>query len=276
MKKTVIARYQKTLADGQPTLRTVAFSSCHRDHDGLPSSVHNLVGFNDSSPTRWPLRLLPLLPFPQVAWLSDSIRALCSLRLQLVQRLLAWSTPLLLPAAHVLTSAFLAPQLLLSLLLSLELSHCDLAVLVTDCGAPAGLSRAHHQSHGVDGVRRCVASCVVHVWLGWGCCGMQRSVHQNTPHSPMSHLKQWQHKKAFWGLAIKFFRKKGSRGCLEAHRTCEGDGDVVGVLTPLRGGAQVVLHGVQVLELSVLLGGASGRRSGRRRGRSGRSRKGGR
>ena len=30
--------------------------------------------------------------------------------------------------------------------------------------------------------------------------------------------------------------------------------DVVGVVTPLRGGAQVVLHGDQVLELSVLLG----------------------
>ena len=28
---------------------------------------------------------------------------------------------------------------------------------------------------------------------------------------------------------------------------------VVGVITPLRGGAQVVLHGVQFLELSVLL-----------------------
>ena len=36
--------------------------------------------------------------------------------------------------------------------------------------------------------------------------------------------------------------------------TCEGDGDVVGVVTPLREGAQVVLHGVQVVELSVLLG----------------------
>ena len=36
--------------------------------------------------------------------------------------------------------------------------------------------------------------------------------------------------------------------------SCEGDGDVVGVLTPLRGGAQVVLHGAQVLELRVLLG----------------------
>ena len=36
--------------------------------------------------------------------------------------------------------------------------------------------------------------------------------------------------------------------------TCEGDRDVVGVVTPLRGGAQVVLHGVQVVELSVLLG----------------------
>ena len=36
--------------------------------------------------------------------------------------------------------------------------------------------------------------------------------------------------------------------------TCEGGGDVVGVVTPLRGGAQVVLHGDQVVELSVLLG----------------------
>ena len=35
---------------------------------------------------------------------------------------------------------------------------------------------------------------------------------------------------------------------------CEGDVDVVGVVTPLRGGAQVVLHGDQVVELSVLLG----------------------
>ena len=35
---------------------------------------------------------------------------------------------------------------------------------------------------------------------------------------------------------------------------CEGGVDVVGVLTPLRGGAQVVLHGDQVVELSVLLG----------------------
>ena len=34
---------------------------------------------------------------------------------------------------------------------------------------------------------------------------------------------------------------------------CEGDGDVVGVVTPLRGGVQVVLHGVQVVEPSVLL-----------------------
>ena len=30
--------------------------------------------------------------------------------------------------------------------------------------------------------------------------------------------------------------------------------DVVGVVTTLRGGAQVVLHGDQVVELSVLLG----------------------
>ena len=34
---------------------------------------------------------------------------------------------------------------------------------------------------------------------------------------------------------------------------CEGDGNVVGVVL-LRGSAQVVLHGVQVVELSVLLG----------------------
>ena len=34
----------------------------------------------------------------------------------------------------------------------------------------------------------------------------------------------------------------------------EGGVDVVGVVTPLRGGAQVVLHGDQVVELSVLLG----------------------
>ena len=36
--------------------------------------------------------------------------------------------------------------------------------------------------------------------------------------------------------------------------TCEGTGDVVGVVAPLRGGAQVVLHGDHVVELSVLLG----------------------
>ena len=37
--------------------------------------------------------------------------------------------------------------------------------------------------------------------------------------------------------------------------SCEGGVDVVGVVTPLvRGGAQVVLHGDQVVELSVLLG----------------------
>ena len=33
---------------------------------------------------------------------------------------------------------------------------------------------------------------------------------------------------------------------------CEGGVDVVGVVTHLRGGAQVVLHGDQVVELSVL------------------------
>ena len=49
-----------------------------------------------------------------------------------------------------------------------------------------------------------------------------------------------------------------------AHLFCEGGVDVVGVVTPLRGGAQVVLHGDQVVELSVLLG-VRGRRSGRGR-----------
>ena len=39
----------------------------------------------------------------------------------------------------------------------------------------------------------------------------------------------------------------------KTRQECEGDGDVVGVVTPLvRGGAQV-LHGDQVVELSVLL-----------------------
>ena len=35
--------------------------------------------------------------------------------------------------------------------------------------------------------------------------------------------------------------------------TCEGDGDVVGVVTPLVRGVAQVLHGDQVVELSVLL-----------------------
>ena len=33
----------------------------------------------------------------------------------------------------------------------------------------------------------------------------------------------------------------------------EGDGDVVGVVAPLRGVAQVGLHGVQVVEVGVVL-----------------------
>ena len=40
---------------------------------------------------------------------------------------------------------------------------------------------------------------------------------------------------------------------LALFQSCEGDGDVVGVVTPLRGVAQVVLHGVQVVEVAVLL-----------------------
>ena len=43
-------------------------------------------------------------------------------------------------------------------------------------------------------------------------------------------------------------------GCPDPSETCEGGVDVVGVVTPLRGVAQVVLHGDQVVELSVLLG----------------------
>ena len=34
---------------------------------------------------------------------------------------------------------------------------------------------------------------------------------------------------------------------------CEGGEDVAGVVTPLRGGAQVVLHGIQVVEVGVRL-----------------------
>ena len=36
-------------------------------------------------------------------------------------------------------------------------------------------------------------------------------------------------------------------------RSCEGGEDVVGVVTPLRGVAQVVLHGIQVVEVGVRL-----------------------
>ena len=35
--------------------------------------------------------------------------------------------------------------------------------------------------------------------------------------------------------------------------SCEGDGDVGGVVAPLRGVAQVVFHGVQVVEVGVQL-----------------------
>ena len=53
-------------------------------------------------------------------------------------------------------------------------------------------------------------------------------------------------------------RNPGSSELAEDHVvgliTCEGGVDVVGVVTPLRGVAQVVLHGDQVVELSVLLG----------------------
>ena len=51
----------------------------------------------------------------------------------------------------------------------------------------------------------------------------------------------------------KFTSQKKNSARSTTARSCEGDGDVVGVVTPLvRGGAQV-LHGDQVVELSVLL-----------------------
>ena len=34
-------------------------------------------------------------------------------------------------------------------------------------------------------------------------------------------------------------------------RMCEGEGDVVGVVAPLGGVAQVIFHGVQVVEVGV-------------------------
>ena len=65
---------------------------------------------------------------------------------------------------------------------------------------------------------------------------------------------------------LQYFATSVPQALPPLHRcSCEGDGDVVDVVTPLLGGAQVVLHGVQVVELSVLLGVASGRRSGRGR-----------
>ena len=42
--------------------------------------------------------------------------------------------------------------------------------------------------------------------------------------------------------------------CLGWTTWCKGVGDVAGVVTPLRGVAQVGLHGVQVVEVGVQLG----------------------
>ena len=55
---------------------------------------------------------------------------------------------------------------------------------------------------------------------------------------------------------------------------CEGGVDVVGVVTPLVRGVAQVLHGDQVVELSVQLEVAEGGRKRRRQGRTGRSRRG--
>ena len=55
------------------------------------------------------------------------------------------------------------------------------------------------------------------------------------------------------------FRRSSTSSILEPNlyvmncTNCEGDGDVVGVVTPLRGVAQVVLHGVQVVGVGVRL-----------------------
>ena len=58
-------------------------------------------------------------------------------------------------------------------------------------------------------------------------------------------------------------------------KICEGDGDVVGVVAPLRGVAQVVLHGVQVVEVGVRLRVHQDRRVEEDGEGQGRSRKGG-
>ena len=41
--------------------------------------------------------------------------------------------------------------------------------------------------------------------------------------------------------------------CATVWKSCEGVGDVVGVVTPLGGVAQVVFHGVKVVEVGVVL-----------------------
>ena len=51
----------------------------------------------------------------------------------------------------------------------------------------------------------------------------------------------------------KLLRAYNIRTPTRCLKFCEGDGDVVGVVTPLRGVAQVVFHGVQVVEVGVWL-----------------------
>ena len=62
-----------------------------------------------------------------------------------------------------------------------------------------------------------------------------------------------------YGVLVGFrvfraFRCSGCLGLMVSVFCVRGDGDVVGVVAPLRGVAQFVLHGDQVVELSVLLG----------------------
>ena len=65
--------------------------------------------------------------------------------------------------------------------------------------------------------------------------------------------------KYFQNNGIEFSRGKFKYGCLFRlgalgfRKGCEGVGDVVGVVTPLGGVAQVIFHGVKVVEVGVVL-----------------------
>ena len=71
----------------------------------------------------------------------------------------------------------------------------------------------------------------------------------------VSHAKKYAHTRQSLGVKCKTHAAWGFSSIVSSirSRSCEGDGDVVGVVTPLRGGAQVVLHGDQVVEVGVRL-----------------------